>query len=271
MLTRLESLLEAPLRAALGATASLVFTAGDKPPDDQTPQLALLVTRLSRAPSATGSEDQVSREPAYAATTLLLHADAADPRLFALPAGAAGKVAEVQSPPGRLLAQADAWIADASGLRLLQVPAAPVRATLRGAQVLGYQERWAAQVELGLVAWAAKPDAASELLGKGLSAVLGTLFQLDLVDLQEAPAAGGLSLRLLKPVAQLLDIDRRVDTSGATAWQRLAARVQVQGELEQGLSLGVADPASTIRRIDFGLDRLRADGTQGHDAGTIGG
>ena len=54
MLTRLEALLEAPLRAALGTAAGLVFTAGDKPPDDQKPQLALLVTRLGRAAPARG-------------------------------------------------------------------------------------------------------------------------------------------------------------------------------------------------------------------------
>ncbi|MFG6456867.1 hypothetical protein [Roseateles sp. BYS96W] len=270
MLHRLETLLETPLATALGSAATLVLAAGDKPPDTQKPQLALLATRLTRAPAAPDS-DAAGREPAYASTMLTLTASAADPRLFALPPGAASRVAEVQSPPGRLLPQADAWVADAAGLHLLQAPTAPVRALLRGTAVKGYQERWAARIDLGLVAWAQQPDTASDLLGQALAVVLGQLFELDLVDLQEAPPDGGLSLRLLKPSARLLQVDRGLAAAGNVSWHRAAAQLQIDGELVQCLTMGVADPASTIKRIDFELGRLRADGTLGQDTGSVGG
>jgi hypothetical protein len=271
MLTRLEALLDTPLRTALGSAASLVFSAGDKPPDDQKAQIALLATRLSRAAVSPDSDAATSREPACASTMLTLKAEATDPRLFTLPPGAGSRVAEVQSPPGRLLPQADAWVADAAGLHLLSAPTAPVRAMLRGSTVRGYQERWAAQIDLNLVAWASQPGTASDLLGQCLAVVLGALFELDLVDLQEAPPDGGLSLRLLKPVARLLDVERSIATAGNASWHRVAARLQIDGELVQCLSMGVADPVATIRQIDFEVDRLRADGTQGRDAGTVGG
>ncbi len=271
MLNRLEALLATPLATALGSAATLVVAAGDKPPEAQKPQLALLATRLTRAPAAPDSDAAAAREPAYASTMLTLTASATDARLFALPPGAASRVAEVQSPPGRLLPQADAWVADAAGLHLLQAPTAPVRALLRGTAVKGYQERWAARIDLGLVAWAQQPDTASDLLGQALAVVLGQLFELDLVDLQEAPPDGGLSLRLLKPSARLLQVDRGIAATGNVSWHRAAAQLQIDGELVQCLTMGVADPASTISRIDFELGRLRADGTLGQDAGSVGG
>lgn len=271
MLQRLEALLETPLLTALGTAADLVFTAGSQPPDGQKPQVALLATRLSRAPASPDSDAATARETAYDSTTLTLPADATDPRLFALPPGASPRVAEVQSPPGRLLPQADAWVADAAGLHLLHAPTAPVRAVLRGPEMKGYQERWAARIDLSLVAWASQPGKASDLLGQGLAAVLASLFELDLVDLQDAPPGGGLSLRLLKPVARLLGVERSLATAGNSSWHRMAAHLQIDGELVQCLTMGAPDPASTIRQIDFSMNRLRADGTQGQDAGTVGG
>lgn len=271
MLNALELLLEAPLRAALPAGTGLAFAAAEHAPADRLPQLALFAAGLSRVAPAPGGEAEIAREAAYARATLQLAAHPSNPKLFPLPPDATGTVAEVESPVGHLLPQADAWVVDAEGLRLLSVPASAPVATLRGGPVRGYVERWPAQAELRLSAWAPSSAAASDLLGRGLSALLAAFVGLDLVTLRAAPEAGGLTVRLLRPVARLQDLGRGSETVLAAEWQRCTARVLVMGELEQTLALGSPDPAATIRRIDLGLDWSRADAGTRHADSKIGG
>jgi hypothetical protein len=93
----------------------------------------------------------------------------------------------------------------------------------------------------------------------------------DVVDLSGADPADGLSLRLLRPIARLVQVDRDLESIEATLWHRQIASVIVRGELELTLSLGAPAPTSTIRELGIKIERIRADGSVGLDQASLTG
>ena len=271
MLSALETLLEAPLRSALGADVLLTIGPDSVPTADAKPQLTLCASRLTyrRNPADAGADNapEDRREAAFQLRKVALKANAADPRRYDLPPGG-GSVTEVQSPPGRLLALGDGYSIAPDHLRFMTAPTAGVVVTLRGDASRGYVERNPVLVGLDLGVWAPAATAASQLLGRALASILGNLAERDLIDLI---GAGNLALRLLRPVARLGSLERGVAPVNAKPWNRVLARIELYADLEVSLTLGKPLPTSTIRQIQLGLDTPRADGSVKHGTGTIGG
>jgi hypothetical protein len=271
MLNALESLLKPPLRAALDNTVTLDLAPAAGPPADNKAQVTLFAAQLTRQPVAAdaGGGTEERREPAFLRRKLSLNAAAGDSRRFDLPADG-GSVAEVQSPPGHLLPLGDAYSIEPGRLQFLTAPASPLIVTLRGEPNRGYVERWPVRIDLDLGAWAPSATAASNLLGRALAALLGSLAERDLIELIEADPAGGMGLRLLRPRARLGGIDRSAALVGGSRWNHDGARVELYAEVELSLTLGKPAPTSTIRQIQLGLDTQRADGGVKHQSGTVG-
>ncbi len=281
MLGTIEALLEAPLRRALGDGASLLVGPSAATPTGNQPQLWLFCSGLTRGPDGAvgGIEPAVDdgRSPAFALLQRTLVADAADPARFDLPADAAGSVVEVQSPPGRLQPQGDAYRIDSGRLQFGQAPGAPVVVTWRGDRLRGYVDRRAVQIEIGLGVWAADAAAADRWLADALAALLAAFAERDLIDLVPPPgsadAASGprMSVRLLRPLASLASIARGVRDADSRRWLRSDAVVVLRGELELSLGLGQPDPATTIRQVRIGIDWPAASSAIKHQDGTVGG
>jgi hypothetical protein len=274
MLSAIESLLEAPLRIAVGDAATLVFarfTCGAELPPGSAPQVALLARKLTRRSLPLGDDDAEGREAAFFSRSVELVASPADPRRFELPPDATGVIGEVQSPTGHVLAPGDAFSVESGALLFNVAPAAPVRVSFRGERSLGYVERSAAQIEIEIGVRADSAEATDGLLSRALAAVLGVLAGRDVVDLSGADPADGLSLRLLRPIARLSQIDRDLESIETTLWHRQIASVIVRGELELTLSLGAPAPTSTIRELGIQIARIRADGSVGLDQASVTG
>jgi hypothetical protein len=271
MLGAIETLLAAPLRSALGDAAALVFARASAVPADSAPQVALLARRLTRHLPALGDDDSEAREAAFFSHSVDLVASPGDPRRFELPPAAPGVIAEVQSPTGFVLAPGDAFQVEAGALLFNVAPAAPVRVSFRGERSRGHVERSAAQIDIEIGVHADSAEATDGLLSRALAAVLGEFAGRDVVDLSGTDPADGLSLRLLRPIARLGQVDRDVEATTETLWHQQIASIIVRGELEMTLCLGVPEPASTIRELDIGIARVRADGSIGHDQATLRG
>jgi hypothetical protein len=266
--------LEAPLRNAVGDAAALVFarfTGGAELPPGSAPQVALLARKLTRRSLPLGDDDAEGREAAFFSRSVELVASPADPRRFELPPDASGVIGEVQSPTGHVLAPGDAFSVESGALLFNVAPTAPVRVSFRGERSLGYVERSAAQIEIEIGVRADSAEATDGLLSRALAAVLGVFAGRDVVDLSGADPADGLSLRLLRPIARLSQIDRDLESIEATLWHRQIVSVIVRGELELTLSLGTPAPTSTIRELGIQIARIRADGSVGLDQASVTG
>jgi hypothetical protein len=271
MLSAIERLLEAPLRTALGDAAALVLARATELPPGLAPQVALMARQLTRRLPPLGDDDSEGREAAFFSHSVEILASAGEPRRFELPADAPGVIAEVQSPPGYVLALGDAFSVESGALLFNVAPAEPVRVIFRGERCRGHVERSAAQIEIEIGIRADSAEATDGLLSRALAAVLGAFAGRDVVDLSGTDPADGLSLRLLRPIARLVQVDRDLESIEATLWHRQIASVVVRGELELTLSLGAPAPTSTIREIAIGVERLRADGSLGQDRSIVDG
>jgi hypothetical protein len=271
MLSAVENLLEAPLRNALGDAAALVFARATELAPGSAPQVALLARQLTRRSPPLADDDNEGREAAFVSSSVDLVASPTDPRRFNLPPDAPGVIAEVQSPAGHVLPPGDAFTIEAGALLFNVAPPAPVRVSFRGERSRGYVERAAAQIEIEIGVRADSGEAADGLLSRALAAVLGVFAGRDVVDLSGADPADGLSLRLLRPIARLVRIDRDQESIDATLWHRQIASVIVRGELELTLNLGAPTPTSTIRELGIKIARIRADGSVGQDQASVTG
>ena len=270
MLNAIETLLEAPLRTTLGVDALLTIGPDSVPTADAKPQLSLcaaqMTYRRNAADACADNPAEDRREAAFQQRKVALKPSATDPHRYDLPSGG-GSVTEVQSPPGRLLALGDGYSIAADHLQFMTVPAAGVVVTLRGDASRGYVERSAVLIGLDLGVWGPNAAGNSPLLARALASLLTNLAERDLIDLV---AAGGLSLRLLRPVARLGSVERGVGPVNGKPWNHDLAHIELYGELELSLTLGKPVPTSTIRQIQLGLDTQRADGGVKHQSGTIG-
>jgi hypothetical protein len=271
MLSAIERLLEAPLRNALGDAAALAFARSTELTPGSAPQVALSTRQLTRRLAPLGDDDSEGREAAFFGHSVELVASPADPRRFELPPDSGGAIAEVQSPPGHVLAPGDDFSVESGALLFNVAPLAPVRLSFRGERSRGYVERSAAQIEIEIGVRADSAEATDGLLSRALAAVLGEFAGRDVVDLSGADPADGLSLRLLRPIARLVQVDRDRELIEAALWHRQIASVVVRGELELTLCLGAPEPTSTIRELAIGIARVRAEGSVGHDRSTLRG
>ncbi|WP_374247051.1 hypothetical protein [Zoogloea sp.] len=248
MLGPLEQLLRPALAAALPAGQDLL-TGPAAAPRSGTGRVALHALRLEFDPPV-GADDMPIRDPAFLGWQGTLAPRPGHPLDFPLPDAAPGELAEVHSPPGRVLAAGDAYLLDGRTLRFFQPPAGPVLARTRGARCAGYRERRSGWIDLELRVWTKDIAVADDLLARGLAAVLAALADINAIDLAGAPPR--LALRLTKPQVSLAGIARGLDPA-APAWQLGVARCTLRGELELGLTLGTPAPEGRIGEVDVAL------------------
>ncbi|NML13694.1 hypothetical protein [Azohydromonas caseinilytica] len=272
MLMAIETLLETPLRQALGDGVGVALQPAERAPADAAPLVSLCARTLQRHVPPLDSaeaEDRPSRPQAL--RLLTLQPDAGDARRYPLPAGTGPQVSEVQSPPGWLLPAHDAWEVEGDALRLRAAPKGPVLVLLKGAPVRGLAERAPVQVELALAVWALAAAQADRLLAQALAALFKEFNGRDLVTLTEGGAIDGLWLRLERPRVLLSGVERDMAArNGGGDWQRLTATLLLRGELATTLALEPVPDGGRIAGIALEVAHIGADGQLRRDRGTLG-
>ena len=210
MLGPLEQLLRPALAAALPAGQDLL-TGPAAAPRSGTGRVALHALRLEFDPPV-GADDMPIRDPAFLGWQGTLAPRPGHPLDFPLPDAAPGELAEVHSPPGRVLAAGDAYLLDGRTLRFFQPPAGPVLARTRGARCAGYRERRSGWIDLELRVWTKDIAVADDLLARGLAAVLAALADINAIDLAGAPPR----LALRRALGNLLENAWPASPAGST-------------------------------------------------------
>lgn len=245
MLAAIEALFLPALRAALGPDASLRSGPAGAPAGPSG-QVSLWAEKLEWD----GAEgEDPTRDPVCAGWQGEVSPDPASPLDFPLPEAARGEVAEVQSPPGRILPPGDAWQIDGRTLRFFSAPGGPVRVSTRTVPVRGYRERRFGHVALSLRAWAHDGPAVDSLLATGLAALLAAAEDFNVMEL--AGAAPSLSVRLTRPRLSVVALEQDADGP----WTSGCVRCVLRGEVELALRLGEAAPEGRIRDVTVTLRR----------------
>lgn len=246
MLNLLETFLAAALRPILPQNISLATGPMPPPAAANVPLVNVAATALYPLRPAGGGED-AKRDAAFFTQSLPLTGDSQ--RLdFALPEDAKGEVIEVESSPGRLARPGDDYWLENRNLRFYHPPAGAFTVLLRSVRASGYQELSPCRANLEINAWADQTTAADDLLTPALAAVLATFYGLDRMELARLEAAG-FSLRLIKPLAELMALER-APVSGDAPLFRSTARLWLRGEWELTLALGVPPMEGVIRTLD---------------------
>jgi hypothetical protein len=167
-------------------------------------------------------------------------------RQFTLPAGDL-EVAEVEAPPGFPRVRGDDYRISAGKLEFQRAPSLGVRALLLGAPARGFIER--RRCELSLRLCARDPVDLDALATAALAAALRTC--VDLPDL-EAAAAAGVRMRLRRPVATLVSVERRAEPDGQSERARCDIELLLRGEAELTVAVGVPDPVGRIAQVEPG-------------------
>lgn len=250
MLGALENLLLPALRETLGANQDLQGGPTGAPSQGDS-RVAIHATRLCRARSTPENDGSPpTRDPASLGWQGTLTSDAAHPLDFPLPAEAVGELAEVQSPPGRILSTGDAYLLDGRTLRFFRAPPDKVVARTRGTRSAGYRERSEGRIDLELRVWAKDREAIDTLLARSLQSVLATFESINVIDLTGVPP--GFGLRMTRPRLELTDITRNADTA-APAWLLGLASCRLHGELELALALGAPEEEGRIADVAIQL------------------
>jgi hypothetical protein len=199
--------------------------------------LQVLASRLSFAPTDPRADDERG-----ASRLFTLHTWPADGinRQFTLPPGDL-EVAEVESPPGFPRMRGDDYRIAAGKLVFQRPPTTGVRALLLGAPARGFIER--RPCELSLLLCARDPVDLDALATAALAAALRTC--VDLPVLEAAPAAG-VRMRLRRPVATLIGIERSAEPNGQSERARCDIKLLLRGEAELTVAVGVPDPVDRI-------------------------
>ncbi|RTL25076.1 MAG: hypothetical protein EKK49_20555 [Rhodocyclaceae bacterium] len=249
MLGALENLLLPALRETLGATQDLQGGPATAPAQGDS-RVALHATRLRRPRTAPDSDTAPIRDPASLGWQGTLASDAAHPLDFPLPTEAIGELAEVQSPPGRILSAGDAYLLDGRTLRFFRAAPGLVVARTRGARSAGYRERSEGRIDLELRVWAKDRDSIDTLLARSLQTVLSAFESINVIDLTDA--APGFGLRMTRLHLELKDITRHFDAAAPT-WLLGVARCRLRGELELALTLGAPEEEGRIADVEIHL------------------
>ena len=138
-------------------------------------------------------------------------------------------------------------------MRFYQAPKGKVTVQTRGDRVRGYAEKHPCRVEVSLTCWAKTGDAADTLIAAALAAALTCFAERDVIDL--VGGDGGLSLRVLKPVARMSRLERDAQAVGKDTWTRCSVHMTLCGELELVLALGAPEADGMIERIEGELVR----------------
>lgn len=249
MLGALENLLLPALRETLGAAQDLQGGPAAAPSQGND-RVALHATRLHRPRATPDSDATPIRDPASQGWQGTLASDAAHPLDFPLPTEAVGDLAEVQSPPGRILSAGDIYLLDGRTLRFFRAPPGQVVARTRGIRSAGYRERSGGRIDLELRVWAKDLDSVDTLLARSLQSVLAAFESLNVIDL--TGAAPGFGLRMTRLRLELTDITRHFDAA-APAWLLGVARCRLHGELELALTLGAPEEEGRIADVAIQL------------------
>lgn len=249
MLGALENLLLPALRKTFGAAQDLQGGPATAPSQGDS-RIALHATRLRRPRRTADGEATPTRDPASLGWQGTLTSDAAHPLDFPLPTEAVGELAEVQSPPGRILAAGDAYLLDGRKLRFFRTPPGPVVVRTRGAPSAGYRERSEGHIDLELRVWTKDRDSIDTLLARSLQTVLATFESLNVIDL--TGAAPGFGLRMSRLRVELSDITRHFDAADPS-WQLGVAHCRLYGELELALTLGAPEEEGRIADVAIQL------------------
>ncbi|MBE0623157.1 MAG: hypothetical protein IH605_21420 [Burkholderiales bacterium] len=212
------------------------------------PRVSVAATPLVRRVPEGADESADARDPAFFTQRYTVAAKAAAPRNVTLPASASGQVAEVQYPPGRLLRPGDGYATEGRTVRFYRAPQGNVTVQTRGDRVRGYAEKHPCQVEIKLTCWAKVDGVSDTLTSAALAAVLARFAELDVIDL--ASGDGGLSMRILKPIARISSLERAAEAVGKDTWTRCSIQLTLCGELELVMALGAPEPEGIIERIE---------------------
>ncbi|WP_295455100.1 hypothetical protein [uncultured Thiodictyon sp.] len=258
LLGALEEALRAALVERLGPTVAVATGPAQLPApgSDRLVAIAAVTWDLADPSLDLGVDQSVAdhREPAFLEQTYTLTpvAGATD---LPLPAAAQGQqLVQVETPPGRLARPGDAWRLDQGQLRFYRAPTGPVAVRTRGERpVRGYRETLPCRVLLHLDAWSPTAADADALMLPALGAVLGRLFDLDLIALGR-DAVSGFEVRLLRPRLRPAGMRRTL----AEVARRTLARTRtcrLVGELELTLALDEPDAQGIIESIKIRLEK----------------
>lgn len=253
MLSTLESILAAPLEAALSGQAKVLVGPGQALGKTADPAVLLLARRWVSPSPGTPADKMEARGAVFFTQYLGLEAKPEEgPKAFTLPLETQGELAEVHVTPGRLLKAGDDYTLQERTVLCAQTPALPVWAQVRGAQARGYSEKLPWQAELEIYTVAASAEGNDALLKTSLAVVLRVLAERDFVNIT-LPDAPELTLRLRQPQLVLMETERLenpliTDKKGV----RTVSKLLVQATLELGLILGEMEKKPRIKRFAYG-------------------
>jgi len=249
MLTAIENHLLSALRAV--HPEGLTITVGPAFPPSTTANKLLTVaaSKLSLLRPAINEEVEDNRQQAFFMQSFTLQADGSQID-FILPDEAVGQVTEVQAPHGRIAQSGDDYRIEGRVIKFYRAPKQDVVVRMRGERSRGYQQRQPCQTDIEIVAWAKNAVDADSLIQTSLSAALASFVDLDLFEFTNGEVQG-ISYRLLKPVAELHNIERSTEKVGNANFIHSMARLYLRGELELILALGVPAPEGIIKEIEY--------------------
>ena len=261
MLGHIEQFLTGALSSQLPQSdaSTLVLAAAAEPPADTiVPCLCVQARALRMPPNLDGS---LQRQPARAVRELALSPDlGADPtgRSFTLPQSGAdqppAEISEAYTDDWRQLRPGDAYLVDGAAIRCFRHPGGRLHLRLLGARTGGYVEHGPCEIDLVLAAWGLpearweqEVESADDLLGWGIAGSLASFARRDIFDLAADPTQG-FSLRLRRPLLQLVSVGREVASRDNHPALCAQAALVLRGEMELTLLQGAPEPPDEVIR-----------------------
>lgn len=255
MLNAIVSLLKPTLISVVGKKVTLLNHMAESPALDSA-SIGVFATKLINTEANNYHVNTpVQRDAVYATQYLTLKQSKADPLNFQLPTTAIGRVIEVLTPDGRLLARGNAYELDGDWLRFYNDPGTNLQVGLRDQALRGYTEINPAKLTLCLSVTAPDEQQADKLLSQTLLATLAFFSERDVLPLYTSERlkadSTGLIVRLLKPKAHLDSVTSSIVADANAQAYRLQAEVLVTAQLITALQMGTTEALGYIEAINI--------------------
>ncbi len=212
-------------------------------------QLSVSIDQLEMPLPVLSADVEHERNSSQAMQRITLTADGVQ-KNFSLPDNFIGKIAEVESPIGWVLRRGDDYMLAENEVKFFRAPQQNIAITGRGDKVKGYKEQSPCRAKIIIDAWEKKTVDADKIMQLTLNAVLAYFVDTNLITLTDEQTTDA-DYRLLKPIARLAGIERRVSNVGNARFRRSIATLYLYGEFELSISLGTAEEALIIQSIEY--------------------